>query len=202
MQDIIKELIENPDYKENLKEILGLYFKQNPDMFQEWKQWFEPVKKDDEEITAFFNTLVKEKDTKLEQEARRAALIKNRYAKGVVEIKQVFEKVTQLLPEITIKQDEETEHCIHVYVGGLFDDGVWRCAKVIDRVRYYGSSYGIQFEIYQNTSNEDRTIYSARAHINTYSNDFRVGERKYGTANEILKFVIENCVKEMKLKQL
>jgi len=37
---VIKELLENSDYNENLKEILENYFKQNPDRLKEWQDWF------------------------------------------------------------------------------------------------------------------------------------------------------------------
>jgi len=40
--DVIKELLLEPEhnYGENVREILGIYFKEHPDMLQEWLDWF------------------------------------------------------------------------------------------------------------------------------------------------------------------
>jgi len=37
---VVKELIENPDYRENLEEILEQYFYDKPKMLKEWQEWF------------------------------------------------------------------------------------------------------------------------------------------------------------------
>ena len=36
----INELVNNPEYKENLKEMLELYFTDRPYAYQDWKDWF------------------------------------------------------------------------------------------------------------------------------------------------------------------
>jgi hypothetical protein len=38
---VISELINNTDYRDNLAEILTIYFSQNPDALKEWIRWFE-----------------------------------------------------------------------------------------------------------------------------------------------------------------
>jgi len=38
--EIIKEIIENPDYKPNLYEILNRYFDRCPLSYNDWKRWF------------------------------------------------------------------------------------------------------------------------------------------------------------------
>lgn len=40
-EDVIRYLMETDDYKENIEEILNCYFRQNPDAFKAWEEWFE-----------------------------------------------------------------------------------------------------------------------------------------------------------------
>ncbi len=38
--DVIEQLTTNPDYTENVKEIINLFFRANPDSLTEWLDWF------------------------------------------------------------------------------------------------------------------------------------------------------------------
>jgi len=40
LERTINELTTNPDYSDNVKEILALYFKANPDALENWSEWF------------------------------------------------------------------------------------------------------------------------------------------------------------------
>lgn len=42
-EEVIDELLDNPDYKENLGEILHIFFEQNPKSLKEWKNWFKDL---------------------------------------------------------------------------------------------------------------------------------------------------------------
>lgn len=39
MKNVIATLVNNPDYRSNLEEILEIYFQQNPDALQDWQGW-------------------------------------------------------------------------------------------------------------------------------------------------------------------
>lgn len=41
-KEIIEHLLSDSDYTENVKEMLALYFEQNPIALEEWQKWFNP----------------------------------------------------------------------------------------------------------------------------------------------------------------